>query len=78
MIVKFKECYYVWYGPHVELSEFTRASYTAHDWKLKITRVLKDKFKSIVFSPEVPDNFQFKDKADEAAFLLWSSDGIEI
>jgi phenylalanyl-tRNA synthetase alpha subunit len=47
-----------------------------------ITSLLKSKFESIVFfnSGErwMYNYFNFDDPADEAAFLLWSSDWIEL
>lgn len=41
----------------------------------EVLHILKENFKSIEFHR---DNFKFNDKADEAYFLLWSSEGINI
>jgi hypothetical protein len=44
----------------------------------KVEEKLKELFSSITFSSWCGKiSFDFLDKADEAAFLLWSSDGIE-
>jgi hypothetical protein len=45
----------------------------------RIKQILEERYESISF----PDRqyalyFSFKDKADEAFFLVWSNDGIEI
>jgi hypothetical protein len=44
-----------------------------------LRKIINDNFKSIVWKKiSWGWTFDFRDEADEAAFLLWSSDGIEI
>lgn len=42
-----------------------------------ITLILKDKFGSVTFYNN-KNYFNFREAADEAAFLLWSNNGIEV
>lgn len=42
----------------------------------EVHQVLKDNFKSIEFIDK--RNFRFNEEADEAYFLLWSNEGIDI
>lgn len=44
----------------------------------RLLDILEEKFPSIVFSTECSTDFKFEDKADEAAFILWSNDGVDI
>jgi len=44
----------------------------------KINTELKSKFESVEKVSHIPFFIKFNDPADEAAFLLWSSDGVEI
>ena len=41
----------------------------------EVLRILKENFKSIEIEKDI---FKFNDTADEAYFLLWSNEGIEI
>ena len=43
-----------------------------------IRKILKENFKSVLFINNKKAVFNFSDPDDEAFFLVWSSDGIEI
>lgn len=45
-----------------------------------VEKMLREKFSSVRFKKGnfMFPHFYFKNEADEAAFLLWSSDGVEI
>jgi len=53
--------------------DITNSEHTA-----KIKEELKLRFPSFKVDSGLPFIISFTDKSDEAAFLLWSSDGIEI
>jgi hypothetical protein len=46
------------------------------NWRERMNIVLREQFKSIRWRNDMW--FNFTDPADEAFFLVWSSDGIEI
>lgn len=57
---------------------YRRRHMTLDIWE-RVQKTLEDKFKSIYTGPnENVDEFIFKDKGDEAYFLFWSHNGIEI
>jgi len=43
-----------------------------------LTKELKSRFSSIEMVTEIPYVFKFADESDEAAFIMWSCDGIDI
>jgi hypothetical protein len=44
----------------------------------KLKNELNSRFASLKMDSHIPFIFKFNDPADEAAFLLWSSEGIEL
>jgi hypothetical protein len=72
-IVFSSENYCIWYRP-IYLNDFDYEPQRKH----LIYQILENKFKSIRYAEEIPTDFVFDDPADEAAFLLWSSDGIKL
>jgi hypothetical protein len=76
MIIRFQESYYIWYKPYVHV--LFRQELLSKDYLPALKELLKNKFESIIFSPEVTEDFRFENDADDAAFLLWSSDGVEL